>query len=116
MDFVTVDELLAEPSRVLDKVVAGKTVAITRDGEPVATMTPTLSSEMKDKLRALRSAKFGTALSEMQRHAVKIGLDKMTLKEINAEIAASRGEIRERDARAAHHNSPASHSKRPSPK
>jgi len=116
MDFVTIGELLAEPGKVWDKIAAGKPVVIVRDGEPVATMTPTLSSEMKDKLRALLSAKFDAALRAMQHHSVETGLDKMTLEEINAEIAAARKEIRERDARAAHHETPASHSKRPRPK
>jgi prevent-host-death family protein len=96
MDFVTVRELRAESGKVWDKIAAGEEIVITRNGKPFAIMAPTQPSEVEDKLRALRAAGFGAALRELQRHAVKAGLDKMTLKEINAEIAAARKEIRER--------------------
>ncbi len=98
MDFVTVRELRTDSARVWDKIAAGEEFVITRNGTPFAIMAPTKPSEVESNLRALRAARFGAALREMQRHAAKTGLDKMTLKEINAEIAAARKEIRERDA------------------
>lgn len=98
MDFVTVRELRTDSARVWDKIAAGEEFVITRNGTPFAIMAPTKPSEVESNLRALRGARFGAALREMQRHAAKTGLDKMTLKEINAEIAAARKEIREREA------------------
>ena len=98
MDFVTVRELRAESGKVWEKIAAGEELVITRNGKPFAIMAPTQPSEVEDKLRALRAASFGAALRAMQRHAAKTGLDKMTLEEINAEIAAARKERREREA------------------
>ena len=98
MDFVTVGQMRTDSARVWDKIAAGEEFVITRNGTPFAIMAPTKPSEVESNLRALRGARFGAALREMQRHAAKTGLDKMTLKEINAEIAAARKEIREREA------------------
>lgn len=98
MDFVTVRELRTDSARVWDKIAAGEEFVITRNGTPFAIMVPTLPSEIESNLRALRAARFGAALREMQRHAAATGLDQMTLEEINAEIAAARKERREREA------------------
>ena len=96
MEFVTVRELRVDSAKVWEKIAAGKDVVITRNGTPFAIMTPTQPSEVESNLRALRSARFGAALKQMHRHATETGLDKMTLKEINAEIAAVRKERSER--------------------
>lgn len=98
MDFVTVRELRTDSARVWDKIAAGEEFVITRNGTPFAIMVPTQPSEVEDKLRALRAASFGSALHEVQRRAAETGVDRMTLEEINAEIAAARKERREREA------------------
>lgn len=98
MDFVTVRELRAESAKVWDKIDAGEEIVLTRNGKPFAIIAPTLPSEVESNLRALRAARFGAALAEMHRHAAATGLDRMTLEEINAEIAAARKEIRDRAA------------------
>ena len=97
MEFVTVSELRTDSARIWEQIAAGKEFVITRNGKPFAIMAPTQPSEVEDKIRALRAAGFGAALRQMQRHAAKTGLDKMTLEEINAEIAAARKERRERE-------------------
>ena len=98
MEFVTVGELRTDSARVWDQIAAGKEFVITRNGTPFALMVPTRPSEVESDLRALRAARFDAALKRMHRHAVETGLDKMTLEEINAEIAAARKERREREA------------------
>jgi antitoxin (DNA-binding transcriptional repressor) of toxin-antitoxin stability system len=98
MEFITVGELRTNSTKVWDQIAAGKEFVITRDGMPFALLVPTKPSEVENDLRALRGARFAAALKETHRHAVETGLDKMTLEEINAEIAAARKEIREREA------------------
>lgn len=98
MDFVTVRELRTDSARVWDEIAAGKEFVITRNGKPFAIMTPTLPSEVEANLRALRAARFARLLAEQHRRSVALGLDKITLEEINAEIAAARKERRERGA------------------
>ena len=98
MDFVTVRELRAESGKVWEKIAAGEEIVITRNGKPFAIMAPTQPSEVEDKLRALRTASFGRLLAEQHKRSVALGLDKMTLDEINDEIALARKEMRKRNA------------------
>jgi len=97
MEFVTVGELRTDSARIWDQIAAGKEFVITHNGTPFALMVPTRPSEVESDLRALRRARFDAALKEMHRHAAETGLDKMTLEDINAEIAAARKERRERE-------------------
>lgn len=98
MDFVTVRELRAESAKVWEKLEAGEEVVITRNGKPFALLVHTEPSELEEQLRALRWAHFDRLLAEQHKRAAESGLDKMTMEEINAEIAAVRRERRERNA------------------
>lgn len=98
MDFVTVRELRTDSARVWDEIAAGKEFVITRNGKPFAIMAPTLPAEAEENLRALRAARFGRLLAEQHKRSAALGLDKMTLDEINAEIAQVRKEQRDHEA------------------
>jgi prevent-host-death family protein len=98
MDFVTVRELRAESGKVWEKLEAGEEIVITRNGKPFALLVHTEPAEVEAKLRALRWARFDQLLAEQHRRAAQTGLDKMTMEEIDAEIAAARRERRERNA------------------
>jgi prevent-host-death family protein len=96
MDFVTVRELRAESGKVWEKLEAGQDVVITRNGKPFAVVGHTEGENLETTLRAIRAERFRVNLARMQQHAVELGLDKMTMEEIDAEIASAR---RERQAR-----------------
>lgn len=98
MDFVTVRELRAESAKVWKKLESGEEIVITRNGKPFALLVHTEPSELQEQLRALRWAHFDRLLAEQHKRAVESGLDKMTMEEIDAEIAAVRRERRERSA------------------
>ncbi|MBI4756024.1 MAG: type II toxin-antitoxin system prevent-host-death family antitoxin [Betaproteobacteria bacterium] len=98
MDFVTVRELRAESGKVWQKVEAGEEIVVTRNGKPFALLVPTAPTELEDKLRALRWARFDRLISEQHKRSVEHGLDKMTMEEIDAEVAMARRERRERHA------------------
>jgi antitoxin (DNA-binding transcriptional repressor) of toxin-antitoxin stability system len=95
MDFVTTKELRAESGKVWAKLEAGEDIVITRNGKPFALMVHTEASELEGNLRSLRAAKFGRLLDEQHKRSVAMGLDKMTMEEIDAEIATARQERRE---------------------
>lgn len=97
MDFVTTKELRAESGKVWAKLEAGEDIVITRNGKPFALMTPTQPNTMEQDLRSWHQARARSALEAMWKHAKEKGLDKMTLDEINAEIAAVRAERDERE-------------------
>lgn len=92
MDFVTVRELRAESAKVWEKLEAGKEIVITRNGKPFALLVHTEPEQLEQTLRAVRAEHFAATVRKMQQHAVSRGLDKMTMKEINAEIALARKE------------------------
>ena len=98
MDFVTTKELRAESGKVWAKLEAGEDIVIMRNGKPFALMVHTEPSDVEDDLRSLRAAKFSRMLAEQHKHSVALGLDKMTIEEIDTEIAAARKERRERAA------------------
>lgn len=98
MDFVTARELRAESAKVWKKLEAGEEIVITRNGKPFALLVNTRPEELEDTLRALRWARFDHLLAEFRADAAERGLDKMTMEEIDAKIAAARRERRKRDA------------------
>lgn len=98
MDFVTTKELRAESGAVWKKLEAGEDIVITRNGKPFALMVCTEPTAVESQLRALRWDRFDRLLAKQHARAAELGLDKMTMKEINAEIAVARKERRERNA------------------
>lgn len=98
MDFVTARELRAESAKVWEKLEAGEEIVVTRNGKPFAVLVHTEPQDLEATLRAIRAERFAATVRKMQQHAVELGLDKMTMEEIDAEIAAARKERRERNA------------------
>ena len=98
MDFVTARELRAESAKVWEKLEAGEEIVVTRNGKPFALLVHTEPQELEDALRAFRWARFDRLLAEQHKRAKELGLDKMTMDEIDAEIAEARKERHNRDA------------------
>lgn len=92
MDFVTVRELRAESGKVWQKLESGEDLVITKNGKPYALMVQTEGRNLEATLRAIRAERFRETLAKMQQFAAERGLDKMTMEEIDAEIAAARRE------------------------
>ena len=90
MDYVTVRELRAESGKVWERVEAGEEIVVTRNGKPFALLLHTKPNEVEATLRAHRAARFGAVLDRIQTRAEEKGQDKITTKEIDAEIAAAR--------------------------
>ena len=98
MDYVTVRELRAESGKVWERVAAGEEIVVTRNGKPFALLLHTGPAEVEAALRAYRAARFGAVLDRLQTHAEAKGLDRITAKEIEAEIATVRKVRKERQA------------------
>jgi len=96
MDFVTVRELRAESGKVWEKVEAGEEMVITRNGKPFAIVLGTSPEQLDQTLRAIRAARLQNALGDMHRRAREQGLDKLSMEDIDAEIAQARKERGER--------------------
>ena len=92
MQFHTVRELSSSPKSVMDSLKNGE-IVITKNGKPSALMLDISMGDFEQTLRAIRQARFRMAIENMQERAVQVGLDRMTLAEINAEIAAARKDM-----------------------
>ena len=86
MDYVTVRELRAESGKIWDRIAAGEEIVVTRNGKPFALLLHT------EPLRAHRAARLGAVLDRIHAHVDAQGLNRITAKEIEAEIAAARKE------------------------
>lgn len=98
MDFVTTKELRAESGKVWAKLEAGEDIVITRNGKPFALMVHTEPARLEEDLRNIRADRFADNVRKMQQRSVEQGLDKMSMEEIDAEIALARKERKERNA------------------
>lgn len=101
MDFVTLEEFQAQPAKVWKKLTQARELVITRNGKPFAVLTETSPAKLEDELRALRRARAEVAVASMRAHAAARGLDKMTTKDITAEIRAARKTVKAKHAAGA---------------
>lgn len=99
MDYVTVREFRTRPAEIWQRLEAERELVITRNGKPFAVLAFTESNRVEESLRAIRRARFEQALRAQHLRARAAGMDRMTLKEINAEIAAARRDARRKRIR-----------------
>ena len=69
-----------------------KELVVTSNGKPIAILSAVQEDRLEETLAAIRRARAMAAVDAMQQHALKMGLDTMTLEDINAVIAAVRKE------------------------
>jgi hypothetical protein len=72
--------------------VGNEKIVLTINGKPAAIVIGTDEDSFEDIINSINSAKAWEALNEIRNRAKEEGLDKLTLKEINTEIADNRKE------------------------
>ena len=92
MRFVSVRELRGRSAAVWKALAEEKDLVITSNGKPIALLSATTDEFLEESLGAVRRARAQAAASAMQQASLKAGTDRISLDEINAEIAASRVE------------------------
>lgn len=90
MEFVNVREFRANASKVWQQLKREKEIVITMNGKPIAVLSPTDSGGVETTVAAIRAARATAAVTALQMESLRHGRDKMTLREINREIAAAR--------------------------
>ena len=96
MKMIASRQLAAKPKQVWDILGQEGSVVVTRDGKPCAIMTPTSDETLVEDLEDAVFRRARRAVSAIRREAAARGLDKRTMEEIDAEIAASRAARRAR--------------------
>ena|SRR3990167_4114407 len=99
MEFVTVRDLRIHTGKVWEKLEEKKDLIITSNGRPMAIMTEISGDTLEATLNAVREARGRGAIRQMRRDALQKGLDKLSEKEIEAEIKQTRQEPARRDIR-----------------
>ena len=90
MRFVSVRELRGKSAAIWKALAVENDMVVTSNGKPVALLSATSEDTLEESLVALRRARALAAVTAMQQASVKAGADRLSLKEINAEIAAVR--------------------------
>lgn len=90
MKFVTVRDFRIRPGAVWSNLEKNEEVVITSNGKPIALLTGVSDISFDETLKALRRAKAELAVSRMRGTSLKKGLSKLTAKDIEVEIMATR--------------------------
>jgi len=90
MKFISVRDLRSKSAQVWKQLPEEREMIITSNGRPIAIIAATKDSDIETSLSAFRQARAVEAVASLQRRSVKMGNDKITMDEIDAEIKAVR--------------------------
>ena len=99
MKLIAADELAANPRKVLNELDREGSLVITEQGQPKGLLTPTSDATLLEDLQDQIRARARRAVSDIRREATKRRLNRLTLADVNREIAAVRKARRARQAR-----------------
>lgn len=90
MRFVTIRDLRSKSAQIQRQLPKEKEMVLTSNGKPIAILSATSANMLEESLIALRRARAMAAVAYMQTQSVELGTDRMSLDEIDKEIAAER--------------------------
>jgi PHD/YefM family antitoxin component YafN of YafNO toxin-antitoxin module len=90
MQFLSVLEFSKSPKVALSSLSKSGKVVLTNNGKPSAFLIKTDSMNFEKTLALLQQIEFMQTVADMQMQSAKNGNSKMSLKEINKEIANAR--------------------------
>lgn len=90
MRFVTIRDLRSKSVQIQRDLLKEKEMVLTSNGKPIAILTATSADRIEESLAMIRQVRAMEAVELMQRRSVESGTDRMSLREINKEIAAAR--------------------------
>lgn len=92
MKFITIRDFRTKSSKIQKDLPKEMEMVLTSNGRPVAILTSVSEKNLEQSLSLIRKARAMQAVVSMQSQAEERGLDKMSLEEINKEIALTRKE------------------------
>ncbi|MDR0999884.1 MAG: hypothetical protein LBL96_03645 [Clostridiales bacterium] len=95
MEFVSMREFTASPKETQQKLTANRELVVTNDGAPTMLVIDITNKDFLRILDYLRRQEALDILSQTQMESVRNGTDTLSMKEIDAEIAAYRREKRD---------------------
>ena len=92
MRFVNVRELRIRPGAVWKRLRDDRELVVTSRGKPIAVLADINEASLEKTLDALRRSRALAAVSAIQDRATRLGLDRLTMEQVNEEIDAYRAE------------------------
>ena len=92
MKFVSVRDFRNKTAAIRKALKTEHEIVVTSNGRPFAILAEVDEETFEERLKALRRARARALLDRIQARAKERGVDKLTMKEIDAEIAAARRE------------------------
>lgn len=96
MRFITVRDLRSKSAQIWRQLSKEKEMVLTSNGKPIAILSATSGDTLEESLAVIRRARAMSAVNYMQTKSVGLGAERMSLDEINKEIAAERKSRRAR--------------------
>lgn len=94
--FVTIRDLRSKSAQIQRLLPEEKEMVLTSNGKPIAILSAVSKDTLEELLVAFRRARAMAAVNSMQTRSVELGADRISLGEINKEIAAERKSRRDR--------------------
>ena len=92
MKFLSVRDLRGKSAQVWRELPREGAMVVTNNGHPVGILTPVTENDLERSLAEWRRIRAMLAVANIQRESVRKGTDRMTMEEIDAEIAKARNE------------------------
>jgi antitoxin (DNA-binding transcriptional repressor) of toxin-antitoxin stability system len=94
MKFVTIRDFRNKTAAIRKALSAEHEIVLTANGRPIALLADVDEDTFEEKLAALRRTRAYSVLDRIQARAKETGANKLTMGEIDAEIAKARRERR----------------------
>ena len=92
MKFISIRELRSSTGKLKEMLSNDEKIVLTTNGKPAALMIEVNEDSLEEILLDVRIARSRRAIRQMQEHSISLGLNNMTLDEVNAEITKARKE------------------------
>lgn len=94
MKFLSVRDLRGNSARIWKELPNEKEMVITSNGRPVALLTAVDQGTVEQSLSAWRRVRASQAIADIQRESMRDDTDRLTMTDIDTEIARARQERR----------------------
>ena len=94
MKFVTIRDFRNKTAQIRKDLQTEREIILTANGRPFALVTRVTPDSVEREVTALRRARARILLDEIRTDAKAAGVDKLTMADIDAEIAQARRETR----------------------
>jgi antitoxin (DNA-binding transcriptional repressor) of toxin-antitoxin stability system len=90
MKFITVRDLRSNTAAIRRDLASEEEIVLTANGRPFAVMTRVEPETLEDEVQAIRRARARLAVERIRAKAKAVGLDRMSMDDIDAVVAEAR--------------------------